>query len=202
MSKNTDYRNRVFNPAGLALPSTEVGIEVKDNCRYFNPSYENLATTDPHDRHQYEDPAHVRNQILMGRTGSGPRRKRNEVYESTSDLSPLKRKSFPRSRHTDTECSEDSTTSSTDVNFTRDSCISRLVLFLVLAVSVTSLLLVILMMRGIIGQNCGCSLKSKGLYTKQRMLSLGWCLVSHILIEWSDIFSVRTSSETKIDIFN
>ena len=167
MEKASDYQNRVFNPSGLALPSTQIRIEVKDDCRYFNPSFENLATSDPADKHQYEDPTYLRNQILTNSNGSGSRRKRNEVYESctsTSDLSTQRRSYFHRSRHTDTECSEDSTTS-TYVNLTRDSCISRFVLFLVLAVSVISLLLVILMMSGILGPSCRCNHKSKGLYT-------------------------------------
>ena len=182
MARRTDYPNRVFNPALVPqISTTEVGVEFKDpRCHYMNPSYENLATTEPHDKHQYEDLPQLRNQMFKENrmSGSGPRRKRNEVYESTSDLSPLKKNSFSRTRHTDTECSEDSM----DGSIPRDSCISRLILFLVLVVSVTSLLLVILMMLGILGPKCGCNKTGKDPF------HASFCMVNRSVHSLENIF--------------
>ena len=81
------------------------------------------------------------------------RKKANDLYESAQQMSH-------RKRHI-TECADVSTASiiSTEiVQFKRESCLNKLILFLILAVSVTALVLVILVIFGRIGSKCSCIL--------------------------------------------
>ena len=83
----------------------------------------------------------------------GPRRKDNDLYEPTG---PLKQ----RVRQI-TECSDDlsalSVCSASGLpSWKKDSCLSKLILFLILAFSVAALVLVILIIYGTLGPKCGC----------------------------------------------
>ncbi|XP_058970537.2 calcium-binding and coiled-coil domain-containing protein 2 [Pocillopora verrucosa] len=83
----------------------------------------------------------------------GPRRKDNDLYEPTG---PLKQ----RVRQI-TECSDDlsalSVCSASGLpSWKKDSCLSKLILFLILAFSVAALVLVILIINGTLGPKCGC----------------------------------------------
>ena len=83
----------------------------------------------------------------------GPRRKDNDLYEPTG---PLKQ----RVRQI-TECSDDLSalsvcSASGFPSWKKDSCLSKLILFLILAFSVAALVLVILIIYGTLGPKCGC----------------------------------------------
>ena len=83
----------------------------------------------------------------------GPRRKDNDLYEPTG---PLKQ----RVRQI-TECSDDLSALSVCSwsglpSWKKDSCLSKLILFLILAFSVAALVLVILIIYGTLGPKCGC----------------------------------------------
>ncbi|XP_068754436.1 uncharacterized protein [Montipora capricornis] len=100
--------------------------------------------------HDYEDLKSVRTEA---KAMSGPRKKANDLYESTH--------SVPYRKRQITECSDDSSTSSISTAesmppVTRDSCLSKLILFLILAFSVAALVLVILIISGKIGPKCSC----------------------------------------------
>lgn len=100
--------------------------------------------------HDYEDLKSVRTEA---KAISGPRKKTNDLYESTH--------SVPYRKRQITECSDDSSTSSISTAESmppvkRDSCLSKLILFLILAFSVAALVLVILIISGKIGPKCSC----------------------------------------------
>ncbi|KAL9970136.1 hypothetical protein ACROYT_G022463 [Oculina patagonica] len=81
-----------------------------------------------------------------------PRSKTNDLYESTGPAMKHRVRQI-------TECSDDSTASSVSTDsfpWKRDSCLSKLILFLILAFSVAALVLVILLINGTVGPNCGC----------------------------------------------
>ena len=82
---------------------------------------------------------------------TGPRKKTNDVYESTRPL--------PHRVRQNTECSDDSMTLSvfSDVPVKKDTCLSKLILFLILAVSVAALALVVLILFGKMGPKCSCT---------------------------------------------
>ena len=113
--------------------------------------------------HDYEDLQSVR---IEAKSISGPRKKTNELYESTGNSNPRKKindvyePSRPRRERQITECSDISTASSTlsdALPSKHDTCLSKLILFLILAISVSSLILVGLLMTGKVCPNCGCS---------------------------------------------
>ena len=83
----------------------------------------------------------------------GPRRKDNDLYEPTG---PLKQ----RVRQI-TECSDDLSalsvcSASGFPSWKKDSCLSKLILFLILAFSEAALVLVILIIYSTLGPKCGC----------------------------------------------
>lgn len=83
---------------------------------------------------------------------TGPRKKTNDVYEPT-------RPHTHRVRQI-TECSDDSmssTMSSDALLVKKDTCLSKLILFLILAVSVVALALVVLIVLGKMGPKCSCT---------------------------------------------
>ena len=88
----------------------------------------------------------------------GHRSRDNDLYEPTG---PMKR----RVRQI-TECSDDSNAS---VSFTdsfqwkKDSCLSKLILCLILAFSVAALVLVLLIINGTVGPKCGCKNLNSGM---------------------------------------
>lgn len=87
-----------------------------------------------------------------------PRSKRNDLYESTG---PIKH----RVRQI-TECSDISTASSVSSDsffWKKDSCLSKLILFLILAFSVAALVLVVLLINGTVGPKCGCKDSNAGM---------------------------------------
>ena len=95
----------------------------------------------------YEELQNVRNEA---KATSVPRKKTNDLYESPQSH---------RKRQI-TECSDDSIPSamSTEIiQVKRDTCLNKLILFLILAVSVAALVLVILVILNIIGPKCSCS---------------------------------------------
>lgn len=95
----------------------------------------------------YEELQNVRNEA---KAPSVPRKKTNDLYESPQSY---------RKRQI-TECSDDSIPSamSTEIiQVKRDTCLNKLILFLILAVSVAALVLVILVILNIIGPKCSCS---------------------------------------------
>ena len=81
-----------------------------------------------------------------------PRSKTNNLYESTGPAIKHRVRQI-------TECSDDSTASSVSTDsfpWRKESCLSKLILFLILAFSVTALVLVILLINGTVGPKCGC----------------------------------------------
>ena len=83
---------------------------------------------------------------------SGPRKKTNDVYESTRPP--------PHRVRQITECSDDSissTMSSDALPVKKDTCLSKLILSLILVVSVAALALVVLIVLGKIGPKCSCT---------------------------------------------
>jgi len=98
---------------------------------YQNPAYENSELA-----HQYEDPSRL---AEKGLSSTGARRKRNELYEPTE-----LRKSDEQENYS-------------DADLVGDSWLSRLILFLILVVSLTSLLLVVLIILGKVGPTCSCN---------------------------------------------
>jgi len=98
---------------------------------YQNPAYENSELA-----HQYEDPSRLAEKVL---SSTGARKKRNELYEPTE-----LRKSDEQENYS-------------DADLVGDSWLSRLILFLILVVSLTSLLLVVLIILGKVGPTCSCN---------------------------------------------
>ena len=99
--------------------------------------------------HDYEDLQSVKKEV---KAISGPRKKSNDLYESTD--------SVPYRKRQITECSDDSMASNMSSEFgsmKRDTCLNKLILFLILAFSVAALVLVILIIIGKIGPKCSCT---------------------------------------------
>ena len=144
-----------YLPSQLALPQSpeSLGNSKFNSSRrnsYFNAAYEYVETgcgrTGP--ENAYEELENVGEE---SRATSVPRKKANDLYESAQQMSH-------RKRHI-TECSDVSTASiiSTEiVQVKRESCLNKLILHLILAVSVTALVLVILVISGRIGSKCSC----------------------------------------------
>ncbi|KAK2567317.1 hypothetical protein P5673_008111 [Acropora cervicornis] len=109
-----------------------------DNGNYANPSYENTEFSDPH---TYDDPTFLTVSAKAANTGG--RRKRNELYEPT-ELKAVDGSAGKADTEKDDYPKE----------ISDDSWLSRLVLFLILLISLTSLLLVALIIQGQIGTGC------------------------------------------------
>ena len=119
--------------------------EVHINAAYDYADSSGVSSSSSHD---YEDLQSVRTEA---KSISGPRKKTNDLYESTRPL--------PHRVRQITECSDDSTSSSVSSDVLpvkRDTCLSKLILFLILAFSVAALVLVILIISGKLGPKCGC----------------------------------------------
>ncbi|XP_029212644.2 uncharacterized protein LOC114976363 isoform X1 [Acropora millepora] len=128
------------------------------NCKLDSFSSRNVYTNAAYDYvdsdygsigygNDYEELPNVRNEA---KATSVPRKKTNDLYESPQSH---------RKRQI-TECSDDSIPSamSTEIiQVKRDTCLNKLILFLILAVSVAALVLVILVILNIIGPKCSCS---------------------------------------------
>ena len=116
---------------------------------YVNAAYENSEHSEESTTHDYDDLQYVAAQV---RQMTGGRRKTNELYEPTGPLQHRIRQI--------TECSDDSGASYGSVNgyfSSGESCLSRLILFLILVVSFTALILVVLIINGTVGpKDCGC----------------------------------------------
>ena len=85
----------------------------------------------------------------------GPRSRDNDLYEPTG---PMKH----RVRQI-TECSDDSNAFNDSFFWKKDSCLSKLVLCLILTFSVAALALVILLINGTVGPKCGCKDLNSGM---------------------------------------
>lgn len=146
--------------SSLYPPSLSESEQVYMNDAYDYGDSSGVSSCTSHD---YEDLQSVRTEA---KSISGPRKKTNELYESTGNSNPRKKindvyePSRPRRERQITECSDISTASSalSDVLPSKhDTCLSKLILFLILAISVSSLILVGLLMTGKVCPNCGCS---------------------------------------------
>ncbi|XP_022786229.1 macrophage scavenger receptor types I and II-like isoform X4 [Stylophora pistillata] len=133
-----NHNNRVFSP--YAVDNVEDGSGGRElgtfKSSYQNPAYENCGDLS----HEYEDPT----RLLAVKTG--PRRKRNELYEPTE----LKK----------TEEQEEEKVDYNEADYGGDSWLSRVILFLILMVSLASLLMVILIILGKVGPSCSCDKNS------------------------------------------
>ncbi|XP_015779423.1 PREDICTED: uncharacterized protein LOC107357301 [Acropora digitifera] len=144
-----------YLPSQLALPKSpeSLGNSTSNSSRknsYFNAAYEYVETGCGRtgSENAYEELENVGEE---SKATSVPRKKANDLYESAQQMSH-------RKRHI-TECSDVSTASiiSTEiVQVKRQSCLNKLILHLILAVSVTALVLVILVIYGRIGSKCSC----------------------------------------------
>lgn len=146
--------------SSLYPPSFSGSEQVYINDAYDYGESSGVSSCSSHD---YEDLQSVRTEA---KSISGPRKKTNELYESTGNSNPRKKindvyePSRPRRERQITECSDISTASSTlsdAIPSKHDTCLSKLILFLILAISVSSLILVGLLMTGKVCPNCGCS---------------------------------------------
>lgn len=115
-----------------------------------NPSYENTEL-DTH--HTYDDPVNLTPSVRRENTGG--RRKRNELYEPTE----------PKAVDGSAEKADAEKDGYTE-EIVGDSWLSRLVLFFILLISLTSLLLVVLIIQGQIGTGCSsqCNEEPGGCY--------------------------------------
>ena len=132
-------QNRAYSP--YAVDSLEDGSARELTTfkgSYQNPAYENSELA-----HQYEDPSRL---VEINLATTGPRRKRNELYEPT-ELKKSKEQEASRADHN-------------EADFGGDSWLSRLILFLILMVSLASLLMVVLIILGKVGPSCSCNKNS------------------------------------------
>ena len=169
MELNDRPQNRAYSPYTVGSP--EVGSRNSNALprSYLNLAYENSGVAQSHEtddvtnrstfkegdvprslyensklEHQYEDPFKlVICKSAWSSESSGPKRKDNTLYQSTE----LKKQGTVR---------ESTSTGDCGVEMSRDSWISRLILFLILMVSLTSLVLVVLIIIGKLGPSC-CS---------------------------------------------
>ena len=161
-----------YLPSQLALPQSpeSLGNSKFNSSRrnsYFNAAYEYAETGCGRtgSENAYEELPNVKEE---SKANCVPRKKANDLYESAQQMSH-------RKRHT-TECSDASTASiisSEIVQVKRESCLNKLILHLILAVSVTALVLVILVIYGRIGSKCSCL---QGIF-KGWVLLLIFCLM-------------------------
>ena len=149
-----NHNNRVFSP--YAVDNVEDGSGGRElgtfKGSYQNPAYENCGDLS----HEYEDPT----RLLAVKTG--PRRKRNELYEPTE----LKK----------TEEQEEEKVDYKEADYGGDSWLSRVILFLILIVSLASLLMVILIILGKVGPSCSCDKNS----AQGKQLVLGLLLLKQL----------------------
>ena len=134
------YPNGAYSNLGLRQSRENISRNTSTfKGNYQNPSYENAEAA-----HQYEDPSH----LTAPPPSTGPRRKRNEMYEPTEI------------QMTKQEAESDDFNEYT----VGDSWLSRLILFLILMISLASLLLVVLIILGEIGPSCSaCSEDQQGM---------------------------------------
>lgn len=132
MAQMNRPQNRAYTPYAV----DSLGDGSKSEQTTFKGSYQNPAYENSELAHQYEDPSRLAETVL---SSTGPRRKRNELYEPTE-----LRKSEEQENYN-------------DADLVGDSWISRLILFLILVVSLTSLLLVVLIILGKVGPSCSCN---------------------------------------------
>lgn len=134
------YQNGAYSNLGLRQSRENISRNPSTfKGGYQNPSYENSEAA-----HQYEDPSH----LTIPPPSTGPRRKRNEMYEPTEI------------QQTKQEAENDDFSEYT----VGDSWLSRLILFLILMISLVSLLLVVMITLGKLGPGCSaCSEEQQGM---------------------------------------
>ena len=132
MAQHHRQQNRAYTPYAV----DSLGDGSRNEPTTFKGSFQNPAYENSEISHQYEDPSRLTEQVLSTR---GARRKRNELYEPTE----LKK--------------SDEQENYSDADLVGDSWLSRLILFLILIVSLASLLLVVLITLGKVGPNCSCN---------------------------------------------
>ena len=145
---------RHFRPVATNPDKKGMGFgEEESELQLLNPNYENMPPINglrdlARDKHEYEDPSQLGDQVrVLQHKQRQPRRKHNQLYEP--------HKEHFKVRSTDSESSDCS------VRFAgqpQSSCLSRCMHALVFLISTTSLVMVILMMFGKLGPqaNCGC----------------------------------------------
>ena len=132
MAQPNRSENRAYTPYAV----DSFGDGSRNELTTFKGSYQNPAYENSEIAHQYEDPSHLAEKVLRS---TGARRKRNELYEPTEVNKPNEQENY------------------SDADLVGESWLSRLILFLILVVSLASLLLVILIILGKIGPSCSCS---------------------------------------------
>ena len=132
MAQPNRSQNRAYTPYAV----DSFGDGSRNELTTFKGSYQNPAYENSEIAHQYEDPSHLAEKVL---SSTGARRKRNELYEPTEVNKPDEQENY------------------SDADIVGESWLSRLILFLILVVSLASLLLVILIILGKIGPSCSCS---------------------------------------------
>ena len=124
-------QNRAYTPYAV----DSLGDGSRNELTTIKGSYQNPVYENSEPAHQYEDPSGLA-EVL---SSTGARRKQNELYEPTE-----LRKSDEQENYS-------------DADLVGDSWLSRLILFLILVVSLASLLLVVLIILGKVGPTCSCN---------------------------------------------
>lgn len=165
---------------------------------HINAAFDDLESGDVilSSNHDYEDLQSIRTDVKE-LPAKGRRSRTNELYEPTGRLTECVRQSIRtdckelpahghRSRDNDlyeptgpmkqrvrqiTECSDDSNASASlndSFFWKKDSCLSKLILCLILTFSVAALVLVILIINGTVGPKCGCKDLNPGMLLYSR----------------------------------
>ena len=129
---------------------------------YSNAAFEHGDSSDASSSpsHDYEDLQSIRTEA---KSISGPRKKTNDLYESggpRKKANDVYQPTRPQRVRQITECSDISIASSASCDalpIKKETCLSKLILCLILAVSVAALVLVALMISGKLGSKCGCA---------------------------------------------
>jgi len=157
MAQHNRLQNRPYTPYAV----DSLGDGSRNELTTFKGSYQNPAYENSEIAHQYEDPSRLAEKVL---SNTGARRKRNELYEPTE----LKK--------------SDEEENYSDADQVGDSWLSRLILFLILVVSLASLLLVVLIILGKVGPSCSCNADTEqGRAVFQLIFSK---FVKYVLVVW------------------
>ncbi|XP_068728549.1 uncharacterized protein [Montipora capricornis] len=133
----SNFQNGAYSNLGFARSQENISKApvITFKGKQPNPAYENTELN----THTYDDPTYLRPSVVAS---PGLRRKRNEMYE------PTELQTFDRQAEKPAEADN------LKGEVGGDSWLSRLVLFLILLISLTSLLLVVLIIQGQVGPGC------------------------------------------------
>ena len=163
-SNEQDFNNQAFVPYAINGDETTYVPNGKYDCKddgYVKP----FINVDPNKNHEYENPSDVAKRAGLNRAGSGPRRKKNQLYGDTKKQQRVRLPDTPSSPTDGAESSPLVVTTLPEVQKSQSrKCDIKMIIFFILLLCLSAGGLALSLMNMMNKDDCLCSRKGTRLY--------------------------------------